>query len=490
MVRGGSCATRCSSLLLAAAAVSGLDGRSDRRGDHRRDRLLSVGLGFVNEYRAGNAVAALHARHPPRGARRGATARRSRRRHRPRARRRRRAAGRRHRPGRPAADRGDAARVRRGGAHRGVAARREDDRRRRDRATRRSISRRARSWARSCIRAAGEASSSRPGRRRRSDGSPPGLGEPRPRRRSRSGLRGFSRLLVKVAGVLTISIFVINVALLAPADRRAAVLARDRDRHHAAAPPGDRVGQPLERVARARAQARAREAARHASRTSATSRCCSPTRPGRSPKARSRSDEALDAERALRPDGAPLRTALQRGDACPSGRARRRQRARRRAAGRRRRRGSSRHGRRSGYAAARSAAVRPRAPARVGRRPTRPDGRGAGDEGRARGACSRAARDVPEAAQAALDRLFGDGARVVAVATRAGPRLRRSDGRRRARPRLAGFLTFVDRPKADAGAAIAELAALGIAVKIITGDNGAVAEQGLPRHRPRRRRRR
>ena len=43
--------------------------------------------------------------------------------------------------------------------------------------------------------------------------------------------------------------------------------------------------------------------------------------------------------------------------------------------------------------------------------------------------------------------------------------------------RLAGFLTFVDRPKADAGAAIAKLHALGIAVKIITGDNGVVASK-------------
>ena len=34
---------------------------------------------------------------------------------------------------------------------------------------------------------------------------------------------------------------------------------------------------------------------------------------------------------------------------------------------------------------------------------------------------------------------------------------------------LAGFLTFVDRPKAGAGAAIAKLDRLGVAVKIITG---------------------
>lgn len=37
---------------------------------------------------------------------------------------------------------------------------------------------------------------------------------------------------------------------------------------------------------------------------------------------------------------------------------------------------------------------------------------------------------------------------------------------------LAGLLAFVDRPKADAGASIAHLSQLGIAVKVITGDKG------------------
>ena len=40
---------------------------------------------------------------------------------------------------------------------------------------------------------------------------------------------------------------------------------------------------------------------------------------------------------------------------------------------------------------------------------------------------------------------------------------------------LAGFLTFADRPKPDAGSSIAQLRALGVEVKIITGDNGLVA---------------
>ena len=41
--------------------------------------------------------------------------------------------------------------------------------------------------------------------------------------------------------------------------------------------------------------------------------------------------------------------------------------------------------------------------------------------------------------------------------------------------KFAGFLTFVDQPKSSAGPAIARLNALGIEVKIITGDNGTVA---------------
>ena len=83
--------------------------------------------------------------------------------------------------------------------------------------------------------------------------------------------------------------------------------------------------------------------------------------------------------------------------------------------------------------------------------------------------------DVPAEAPATVERLFAQGARVVAVATRevddAGAPL--PDDERDLH--LAGFLTFTDPPKADAGESIARLAALGIAVKVITGDNGTVA---------------
>jgi len=83
--------------------------------------------------------------------------------------------------------------------------------------------------------------------------------------------------------------------------------------------------------------------------------------------------------------------------------------------------------------------------------------------------------DVPSSAAETLDRLFSDGARVVAVATRpaeGADRIAASDERDL---HLVGFLTFVDRPKRDAGASVAKLDRLGIKVKIITGDNGAVA---------------
>jgi Mg2+-importing ATPase len=83
--------------------------------------------------------------------------------------------------------------------------------------------------------------------------------------------------------------------------------------------------------------------------------------------------------------------------------------------------------------------------------------------------------DLPAESTVLLDRLFTDGARVVAVATRTedGPARPTVDDEHDLT--LAGFLTFVDRPKADAAAAIAKLHQLDIAVKVITGDNGAVA---------------
>jgi Mg2+-importing ATPase len=68
-----------------------------------------------------------------------------------------------------------------------------------------------------------------------------------------------------------------------------------------------------------------------------------------------------------------------------------------------------------------------------------------------------------------------DGLRVLAVATRALP-IASAYGREEERElELAGFVTFADRPKEGAAQALADLAGLGVKVKIITGDNHLVA---------------
>ncbi|QDG87546.1 magnesium-translocating P-type ATPase [Pseudarthrobacter sp. NIBRBAC000502770] len=84
---------------------------------------------------------------------------------------------------------------------------------------------------------------------------------------------------------------------------------------------------------------------------------------------------------------------------------------------------------------------------------------------------------TPPAVQALLDEQFDAGSRVVAVATRPAPgldRLTPADERNLA---LAGFLVFLDRPKANARQSLDLLEALGISVKIATGDNAKVAEK-------------
>jgi Mg2+-importing ATPase len=89
-------------------------------------------------------------------------------------------------------------------------------------------------------------------------------------------------------------------------------------------------------------------------------------------------------------------------------------------------------------------------------------------------------------AREVLEREFGAGGRVVAVAERelAHPvtSVRPGDERDLA---LTGFLTFVDRPKDDAADALARLRRLRVEVKLITGDNDRVAQKvcsdlGLP----------
>jgi Mg2+-importing ATPase len=87
-------------------------------------------------------------------------------------------------------------------------------------------------------------------------------------------------------------------------------------------------------------------------------------------------------------------------------------------------------------------------------------------------------RHVPIEATTVLERLFGEGARVVAVATREAPAAATQPSAEDERDlELVGFLTFRDPAKTDARESIAKLAALGIEMKVITGDNGTVASR-------------
>ena len=103
-----------------------------------------------------------------------------------------------------------------------------------------------------------------------------------------------------------------------------------------------------------------------------------------------------------------------------------------------------------------------------------PDGRFMVTKGAPEAVLARCAR-TPAGAEATLSALFDSGARVVAVATRTHP----GDAALTAADEhdldLAGFLTFRDPPKPDAAESIDRLHRLGIEVKIITGDNGTVA---------------
>ena len=83
---------------------------------------------------------------------------------------------------------------------------------------------------------------------------------------------------------------------------------------------------------------------------------------------------------------------------------------------------------------------------------------------------------VDAGAEAIVDREFAAGHRVVAVASRSGAGLESVTPADEHDLRLAGFLVFSDAPKSSAGASIARLSGLGVTVKIVTGDNPVVAE--------------
>ncbi|WUI29247.1 magnesium-translocating P-type ATPase [Mycobacterium sp. NBC_00419] len=90
-----------------------------------------------------------------------------------------------------------------------------------------------------------------------------------------------------------------------------------------------------------------------------------------------------------------------------------------------------------------------------------------------------------EAARHTLDALFSAGRRVVAVAAKPAAGLTTINADDESDLMLAGFVVFADEPKAAARQSLARLAALGIELKIATGDNPRVAEKvcadlGLP----------
>ncbi len=85
-------------------------------------------------------------------------------------------------------------------------------------------------------------------------------------------------------------------------------------------------------------------------------------------------------------------------------------------------------------------------------------------------------REVPNGFDALLTARFAAGARLVAVAARPAAALNELRSADEYDLEVVGFLAFVDQPKASAAAALARLAHLGVTVKIVTGDNPAVAE--------------
>ena len=84
--------------------------------------------------------------------------------------------------------------------------------------------------------------------------------------------------------------------------------------------------------------------------------------------------------------------------------------------------------------------------------------------------------DVDAGAREVVDREFAAGNRVVAVASRGGTGLEGITPSDEHDLHLAGYLVFSDNPKPTAGASIARLSGLGVTVKIVTGDNAVVAE--------------
>lgn len=85
--------------------------------------------------------------------------------------------------------------------------------------------------------------------------------------------------------------------------------------------------------------------------------------------------------------------------------------------------------------------------------------------------------NIPDQAQALMNVQYDAGARVIAVASRPAEDMSAIGPEDEQALVLAGFLIFLDKPKANAKESLVELAELGISVKIATGDNARVAEK-------------
>lgn len=91
----------------------------------------------------------------------------------------------------------------------------------------------------------------------------------------------------------------------------------------------------------------------------------------------------------------------------------------------------------------------------------------------------RASSVIAPAAQERLDALYSTGSRVIAVASKAAGSRTDVASADESGLTLIGFLSFVDPPKPDARSALDRLTVLGISVKIATGDGARVAEKVL-----------
>lgn len=85
--------------------------------------------------------------------------------------------------------------------------------------------------------------------------------------------------------------------------------------------------------------------------------------------------------------------------------------------------------------------------------------------------------DVPPQALLRLNEQYDAGARVIAVASRQVVGMSAIVPAEEVRLTLAGFLVFVDKPKANVRESLIGLAELGITVKLATGDNARVTER-------------